>query len=143
MTKNPQYFEGILQLRNPSQEIIDFVADAIEKKENVWIARAQKQKNGIDLYISSNKFLKQIGKKLKEMFCGELIESHTLHSRNRQTSKEVLRGCILFRHYNIKKGDIIKVRGESIKVISVGKEISGKNTETNRKVHIKYEQLRR
>ena len=141
MDKNPKYFEGTLQLRNPSQEIIDFVANEIEKEENVWIAKTVKQKKGIDLYISSNRFLKQIGKKIKERFTGELIQTSTLFTKNKLTSKEVHRGCILFRHYDIKKGDIIKVRGDPIEVLSIGKDIFGRNIETNKKVHIRFEQL--
>lgn len=142
MNKNSDYFEGTLQLRNPTQKIIDFVADEIEKKEDVWIAKTIKQKNGIDLYISSNKFLKQIGRKLKEKFPGELNQTSTLFSKNRMTSKEVHRGCVLFRYYNIKKGDTITIRGETIKVLSIGKKILGRHLETNKKVSIKFEQLR-
>ena len=143
MDKNPKYFEGVLQLRNPSDEIIDFIADEMEKKENVWIAKTEKQKNGIDLYLSSNKFLAYIGKRLKEKFSGELIKTSSLFTRNKLTSKEVMRGCTLFRYYDIKKGDILKIRGEPIEVISIGNDIFGKNLKTNKKTHIKFEQLRK
>ena len=142
MNKNPQYFEGTLQLRNPNQEIIDFVADEIEKRDDVWIAKTENQKKGLDLYLSSNKFLKDIGRKLKAKFPGELVESNKLFSRNKLTSKEVYRGCVLFRYYGIKKGEVIEIRGDSIKIISIGKDILGKNIETNKKVHIKFEQLK-
>jgi NMD protein affecting ribosome stability and mRNA decay len=138
---NKQYFEGVLQLRNPTEEIVDFVANEIEKNTDVWIAKTKKQNNGIDLYISSNKFLTQIGKKLKANFSGQLTKSSSLYTRSKLTSKEVHRGCILFRHFDIKKGDTITVKGEEVKVISIGKDILGK-TKDNKKVHIKFDQLR-
>jgi NMD protein affecting ribosome stability and mRNA decay len=140
--KNPQYFEGTLQLRNPSQELIDFVATEIENS-NAWIAKTKKQKNGIDLLLSSNKFLKDIGKKLKNKFAGELTTSSKLFTRNKQTSKEVHRGCVLFRYYDIKEGDKILFKGETLEIISIGKEIFARNLDNNnKKVHLKFEKLR-
>ena len=141
MNKNPQYFEGVLQLRNPTEEILDFVDKAIKKDENVWIAKKKEQKNGIDLYLSSNKFLKAIAKKLKNSFSGELIETSTLFSRNRLTQKELRRGCILFRYYKVKRGDIITVRSEKYKVISIGKDILVKNLKSNVKSRMNFSNL--
>ena len=141
MDRHPQYFEGTLQLRNPTQKIINFVAENIEKKDNVWIAKTVKQKKGIDLYISSNKFLKEIGKKLKNTFTGELIESNKLYSRNRLTSKEIHRGCVCFRHYDFKKGDNMKYKGDDVEVISIGKDILARDISTKKKVHIKWSEL--
>jgi NMD protein affecting ribosome stability and mRNA decay len=142
MDKNPQYFEGTLQLRNPTQEIIDFVADLVEKKEGAWIAKTKKSKNGIDLYLSSNKFLKEIGKRLKENFPGELVHSSSLFTKNRLTSKEVHRGCVLFRYIPVKKGDIVTIRGEEIEILALGSKILGKSKETNRKVRLEFSDLR-
>jgi NMD protein affecting ribosome stability and mRNA decay len=142
MDKPKQYFEGTLQLRNPTQEIIDFVADAVDKRGNVWIAKTKKVKNGIDLYLSSNKFLREIGRKLKSRFGGQLITSRSLFSQDHMTSKRVYRGCVLFRHYDVKIGDVIDVRGDKIKVLSLGNDIFGKDIKTGKKVYVKFDQLR-
>jgi NMD protein affecting ribosome stability and mRNA decay len=142
-SKSPNYFEGILQLRNPTDEIIDFVYSEVEKKPDVWIAKVKKQKNGMDIQISSNKFLAEIGKKLKDTFPGEMVRSNTLFTENRQTSKQLYRGCYLFRYHDIKKDDVIEIRGKQIRIIAIGKEILGKEVDTNRKIHIKFDQLRR
>lgn len=143
MDKPNQYFEGTLQLRNPSQKIIDFVADEIDRHDNVWIAKTKKVKNGIDLFISSNKLLMGIGRKLKHHFTGELVNSKTLFSQDHMTSKCVYRGCVLFRHFDIKNGDTLEVRGDRIKIISIGSDIFGKNLKTNKRVHIKFSELKR
>jgi len=141
MDRNPQYFEGVLQLRNPTQEIIDFVATEIEKKDNVWIAKSIKLKNGIDLEMSSNKFLKEIGKKLNNKFTGVLKTSKKLFSRNRLTQKEVWRGCVLFKYLNIKKGDKIIYRGDQVEIVSIGKDVLGKIAKTHQKIHIKFSDI--
>jgi len=141
MDKNPQYFEGTLQLRNMTQEIIDFVADDIERKGNVWIAKTQKHKNGIDLFISSNRYLKEIAMKLKNRFPGELVESSTLHSRNNFTSKDLYRGCYMFKYHNVKKGDIIRFKGDDYEIIQIGKDILAKSLSTQKKIHLKFSQL--
>ncbi|MFH2028311.1 MAG: NMD3-related protein [Nanoarchaeota archaeon] len=97
MDKNPDYFEGILQLRNPSEEALNFVLNQFKKNDKVWISKEVKLKTGIDLYVSSNRFLSSIGKKLKKSFKGKLITSKRLHTKNRLTSKEVYRGTVCFR----------------------------------------------
>lgn len=63
-----QYYEGILQLRNPNEETINFIRNQFKNNTKVWIAKEEKQKTGIDYYISSNKFLLKLGKKLKSQF---------------------------------------------------------------------------
>jgi len=94
---NLQYYEGILQIRNPSEEVLNFICNQFENNQKVWIAKHEKLKNGIDFYISSNKFLLALGKKLKKSFKGELKTSRKLHTRNRVTSKAVYRVTVLFR----------------------------------------------
>jgi len=94
---DPNYYEGILQLRNPNEEVVNFVRNQFKNNEKVWIAKQENLKTGIDLYISSNKFLLALGKKLKNSFKGELKTSRKLHSRNRVTSKNIYRVTVLFR----------------------------------------------
>lgn len=94
--KNFQYYEGILQLRNPNKEVINFIGNQFKNNEKVWIAKQQKLKTGIDLYVSSNKFLLVLAKKLKKSFKGELKTSRKLHSRNKLTSKNVYRVTVCF-----------------------------------------------
>ncbi|MEA2037630.1 MAG: NMD3-related protein [Nanoarchaeota archaeon] len=99
--KSPQYFQGILQLRNPNEEVINFIANQLKKNEKVWVAKQVKLKTGIDLYVSSNKFLMALGKKLKKSFKGELKTSRKLHTKHRLTSKNVYRVTVCYRVENI------------------------------------------
>lgn len=138
---NPQYFEGILQLRNPNQEVIDFIEKQTEEKENVFITKKEKVRNGIDFYFTSNKYMQNLGKKLQNCFGGELKFSSKLFSRNRQTSKEIHRVNVLFRIPEFKKGDIVKLKGDKIRVINIGKKVFGKNLDTGKKVTINFKDI--
>lgn len=91
------YYEGILQLRNPNKEVKNFIRNQFKNNPRVWVAKQEKLKTGIDYYISSNKFLLALGRKLKKSFKGELKISRKLHSKNRITSKNIYRVTILFR----------------------------------------------
>jgi len=54
------YFEGILQLRNPNDEVISFINSQIKKRTGVFITKEQKGNNGIDFYITSQKYLQAL-----------------------------------------------------------------------------------
>jgi NMD protein affecting ribosome stability and mRNA decay len=139
MHKN--YYEGILQLRNPNQEVINFVKSQIRKRTDVLITKEKRVHNGIDFYITSQKYLQIIGKKLKRSFNGELKISSKLHTKNRQTSKNVYRVNVLFRLVNCNAGDVLDFRGDKVKILKLGKKILAKNLETGKKLNISYQDL--
>ena len=123
MIKHKDYFEGILQLRNTNDEIIKYVVNQVEKRDDVHISNIKKVKNGFDIYISSQRFMRSLGNKLQNQFHGELKISKKLHTRNRLTGKEVYRVNVLFRYPSFKKGDIIDFKGEKIKIIGIHKKV--------------------
>ena len=136
-----QYFEGILQLRNPSKELLDFVKKETSKRKGVSICKTQKLKNGYDIYFTSQRFLRNLGSKLHKKFKGELKTSRKLHTRHRQTGKNVYRVNVLFKLTLLKKGDTITYRGDELVVMAIGKDILAKNQVTKRKIHIKFKDL--
>jgi NMD protein affecting ribosome stability and mRNA decay len=136
-----QYFEGILQLRNPNGLVIDFINKQIENKEGVFISKRVKVINGYDLYFSSQKFLQNLGRKLQKVFGGEMKISTKLHTQNRMTSRLVYRINVLFRLPTVKKGDVVRMRGEDIEIIGMGRKVVGRSKETGKKVIIEYEEL--
>ncbi len=137
-----QYFEGVLQLRNCNKEILDFITETIgREKGNVWVAKEVKTKEGIDLYISSNKFLKRIGKMLKEKFHGIVKSTSKLHTRDRQTGKKVYRGTVLFRMPNFKLGEIGMLHGDEIKILLISNKVNIKYTKTGTKKQYKFDEI--
>ncbi|MBI4143468.1 hypothetical protein HY487_01135, partial [Candidatus Woesearchaeota archaeon] len=79
MLPRSNYFQGILQLRDVNDEIMAFVHNQIKKrKDEVAVTKTVSFPNGVDLYITSQKFIRILGKKLKENFGGELKVSEKL-----------------------------------------------------------------
>jgi len=141
MLKHENYFEGILQLRNTPDEVIDFVIKQVEKKENSDIANIKKVINGVDIYLSSQKYLRSLGNKLQNSFGGQLIVSRKIHTRNRITSRDVYRVNVLFRMPNFKKGDIIDYKGDKIKIVGIHKKVLAKDIKTGRKLNLSFKDL--
>ncbi len=132
----PNYYQGILQLRDVNDEVIDFVKQQVKKRENVLITKAIRLPNGVDYYLTSQKFLTSLGKKLRESFGGELKISSKLHTRNRQ-GRDLYRVTVLFRLLKFKAGDIVEVRGVKFRLISIRKKIFARNIKTGKKARIR------
>lgn len=90
------YYEAIIQLRPAKKEVVDFVSNQIDK-EKIHVSKIETLKTGINIFVSSNKFAMQLGKKLKKSFKGEIKLSRSLHSRDKQTSKALYRVTVCFR----------------------------------------------
>ena len=100
---NKNYFEGILQLRDVGDNILDFAIKEIRKNENANIAKIKKVKNGVDIYLSPQKCLRSLGNRLQNEFGGQLLVSTKLHTISRITGRELYRVNMLFRIPNFKK----------------------------------------
>ena len=136
----PDYYQGILQLRDINEEIISFVRNQIKKREDVAITKTVKLDNGVDLYITSQKFITMLGKKLKDSFGGELKISSKLHTKSRQ-GKNLYRVNALFRLSKYRKGDVVEVRGDKVRLINIGKKIFARDLKTGNKVTIRKSDL--
>ena len=134
------YYQGILQLRDVNDEILSFVHNQLKKRSDAVVTKTIKFSNGVDLYITSQKFIRALGKKLKESFGGELKISSKLHTRNKQ-GKDLYRVNVLFRLSKYKKGDIVSVRGDKVRLITIGKKIFAKDLKTGKKVTIRNSDL--
>jgi len=134
------YYQGILQLRDINDEILSFVRNQVKKRGDVAVTKTIKYPNGVDLYMTSQKFITILGKKLKESFGGELKVSSKLHTQNRQ-GKYLYRVNVLFKFSKYKKGNVVFVRGEKVRLISVGKKIFARNLKTGKKIRIRREDL--
>ncbi len=134
------YFQGILQLRDVNDEILSFVHNQIKKRGNVAVTKTIKFSNGVDLYMTSQKFIRILGKKLKESFGGQLKISSKLHTKSKQ-GKDLYRVNVLFKTLKYKKGDVVAVRGDKVRLISIGKKIFARDVSTGKKVTIRVSDL--
>jgi NMD protein affecting ribosome stability and mRNA decay len=136
------YFEGVLQLRNPTHEINEFIDEALAKKGDVFITKRKKVKDGVDCWITSQHFLQVLGKKLQQKFGGEMKLSSTLFSRSRQTSRDIFRINILYRYCPVKPGEVKQYKGETVKVVKCGKgKITVKDMKTGKTRFVEYKEL--
>ena len=136
------YFEGVLQLRNPTPEINEFIEEALAKKGNVFITKRKKCKDGVDCWITSQHFLQVLGKKLQQKFGGEMILSSTLFSRSRQTSRDIFRINVLYRYSPVRVGDVKQYRGEDVKVVKCGRDkITVKDMKTGKTRFVEYKEF--
>ena len=90
--KHANYYEAILQLRNPDADVDDLVHRVVElvrvkDQEDTFISKRKKVKNGVDLYLSSNTGAINIGRQLFREMGGELKVTKKIFSQHRMTSK--------------------------------------------------------
>jgi NMD protein affecting ribosome stability and mRNA decay len=140
--KPPQYFEGILQLRECSHEVQDFVIEECKKNNRGRIGKVKSSKGGFDFYMQSNTFLGHLEKKLKDNFVGEFTKTATLHTKDKQTSKDLYRITVLFRQSPFKKGDNLLIKGDIYNIISIGKKVIAKELKTNKKSTFTFHELK-
>lgn len=136
------YFEGILQLRNVNDGVVDFAVSEIENSD-VNIAKTKQLEKGIDIYVSRQRFLRTIASKLQKRFGGQIIVSRKLHTKSRLTGRDLYRVNVLFRLPYFKKGDVIEYKGDKIRVVNMGKKIFAKNIATGKKLNLGYKDLLR
>lgn len=133
-----EYFEGELQLRSATPELVAFVKNDLAEQERngVHIAKEKIKGDYADFKLTSSKYLRALGKKIRARFNGELTETSRLFSRNKQTSKDIYRTTVLFKLRGHRIGDTIIQRGREIKITTIGKKVSGIDVKTGRKVFV-------
>ena len=136
----PDYYQGILQLRDIDDDVIEFVRSQINKRDDVAVTKVVKHSNGFDYYITSQKYLQILAKKLRESFGGFLKTSSRLHTKSR-TGKDLYRVNVLYRQTIHKIGDIVNVRGDDYKLIHIGGKVFAKDVKTGRRKTLRSEDL--
>ncbi len=87
------YFEGILQLRNPTDEVRDFIERDLKSasKKGVFISKTAEMKKGVDLYFTNKNHMKLLAQRIHNAFGGVLKINSQLFSHNHETSKDIFR----------------------------------------------------
>lgn len=140
--KHSGYFEGILQLREQTDEVLKFIDEALSHRDDVRIAKTLKVTNGLDLYFSSKNFLVSVGKNLFARFGGELKISKRLFSQDKVTSRTIYRVTVMFRPPKFKVGDVVKAKGHELRVKLMKKQILGTDVKSGEKVWFDYDDIK-
>ncbi len=131
--KHSEYYEAILQLREVTDEVIDFVDKEIKKK-NIFVAKIKKVTNGHDYYLGNGNLTRNLGKTLQEKYGGEFVVTATLFTR--KEGRPVYRLTVLFRAMPFKKGDLVEYHDETYNVIMSGKKVMLQQAKTGKKVQV-------
>lgn len=143
MNERPKdYFEGILQIRGGSPELLKWIHNRIKVDDRARVAKEKKVKNGVDVYISDQHYLQNLGKQLKRNFDGLLKVSRRLHSTDKMTSKLLYRVTVLFKILLYKRGDIVTLHGEQVKVLNIGNRAQVRDLKSGAKKDVELELLR-
>ncbi len=113
------YFEGILQVRNGTQELMTWIHNRVKADNKAKITKEKRVSNGIDLYMTDQHYLQNLGRKIKEKFTGILKTSKRLHTMDKMTSKHIYRVTVLFKMLPLKRGDIITFQGEQVEILRI------------------------
>ena len=138
-----KYFEGILQIRNHTDELLEYIRKKVETDKKAIITKELKVMGGVDLYFSSQRYLRSLGKHLKDRFTGDMKMTRSLHTISRSTGKRLYRVTVLFRLLKYKKGDELEIEGEQWQVMTVDKKVIVKNLRTGQKKQYKLHELER
>lgn len=138
--KHPNYFEAVLQLRDVSQEVLDWVEDEMFSTK-VVVSKVSEVKNGFDFYLADNNQAKALGKKLQQKFGGEFQVTSSLHTK--KDGKDVYRITILFREAPFRKGDIVDYHDDRYEIKSMSKAIYMQDLKSGKKIHVKYDEMSR
>jgi NMD protein affecting ribosome stability and mRNA decay len=130
--KQGQYFEGTIQLRNVSEEMLDFARKYL-KENDAFASNIKEIKDGYDMDISDQKKLQTLGQQLKKTFGGKLIVSIRQFTQDKQTSKQIYRVNALYEGPKYKKGEVIKTEKGIFLLTNVSGKISAVDLRNGKK----------
>ncbi len=137
------YFEGILQIRDGNAELLNWIRDRIKSDGKARIAKEKKVTNGVDLYLSEQHYLQNLGRKIKEKFTGILKISMRQHTTDKMTSKLLYRVTVLFKVLPFKRGDIVTLHGEQVEILRIANRAQIKDVKSGKKRDVDLESLKR
>jgi NMD protein affecting ribosome stability and mRNA decay len=135
-SRHYNYFEGEIQLRKVTPEIINYVLKRIGEAGETVPQVVEHDLNSVDIQVSSKKIIRQIANELVRKFGGEMSEHERLHSSDRLTSKLRYRLNMLYKKHDYDKGCVIILEDEPFLVhgfqdarLKVESLITRKNTQ--------------
>jgi nonsense-mediated mRNA decay protein 3 len=126
------YFIAILQLRVKNETQIDtiqnilnrinsFTQNLFEKDHRQYISKIEDQKNGVDLYLSTNELMNHLVKFLKSNYHFLLKRTKKLVGRDRQKGKNVYRLKTLIKFLPISIHDVVEIDGQEYTITGITK----------------------
>ncbi len=123
--RGTKYFEGILQLRQPTDTVKEFIKKHLKQSEEKgnMLTNEKKVIGGIDYYLTSNRFTNTLGILLQKKFGGILKTSAHTYSRNKLTSKTMYRLSVFFEPLPIDLDEVFLFEDRLLKLTRKGKQV--------------------
>ena len=136
-------FQGKLQLRNYTKELLRWVRAQVKKDKKSHIMYENRTKEGMDFYFSNQRYLRTLGRKLGEHFVGELKSTRKLHTQERTSGRQIFRVTVLFRLLPLKRGATFVADNMKYKVLTLDKLVhvqdeNGKKMEFSKEFVLKH-----
>ena len=128
------YYEAVLQIRNIRPEVLDFANSEIRAR-NVRVAKTERHRNGIDIYLPSQGFAARLGKKLAGKFGGKLEITTKLFGESR-TGRTLYRATVLYVAPDYMPGNIVEVNSKIVRIKNVSKFVEGLDLAARKNVKI-------
>lgn len=140
-TGQSSYFEGVLQLKNPTNEVMDYIDSQFKKieKKGIFVTDQKESKAMVELFITDQTYLKVLAQNIQKQFGGKLSMNETLFSHNRQSGKDLYRLTILLVLPSLKKQDIIYFKKRIYIITNLSDKIIIKDIENENKTKISYD----
>ncbi|HLC32956.1 MAG TPA: NMD3-related protein [Candidatus Nanoarchaeia archaeon] len=144
MNERPStYFEGILQLRSNTPQLLAWVHKRIKQDGKARVAKEKKITGGVDLYLSDQHYLQSLGRKINHEFVGLIKVSRRLHTVNKMTSKLLYRVTVLFQQLHWKRGQKVMIDGEEFEIMNIADRVQIKNVKSGERSLIDADRLLR
>jgi NMD protein affecting ribosome stability and mRNA decay len=133
-----KYFEGILQTRNVTDEIVQFIINDAEKQKSKGVHITKEDHiegagRNIDYYYTDKGYLKVIAEKLRNHFGATLKHNAQLFSIDWETSKNLYRLNLLVEFPKYNKNDVLKIDNQLYMIVSMDEKVHVLNLKTNSK----------
>ncbi len=115
------YYEGIVQLRNCTDDSIRLVRRLAKEKMPNMISEEKIVRGGVDFYVKKKSFLRFVASKVQERLGGEVIFSDKIHGIDKLTSKQIFRETVLINLPRLVKKEVVVFDGNVYSVFSVNK----------------------
>lgn len=139
--KGSKYYEGVVQIRNKNHSSYDEIVEKLHSsmnKKNVFSTKIIELKSGIDVYVSSKRFIQSFLKDVQKRYGGEVKLSPKLFSVSK-SGKELYRLTGVIHLPELQKGDIIDSKNGLFIIDSMNRDIiHGRELKNLKKKQIKY-----
>lgn len=133
MKQDEKYYQGVLQLRNASNTILETVLHHIQSlaSKGIAINKTVPEPPNYDLYMNDRKAIISIARKIQSQFGGKLLEDARHFSYDWLKSKNIYRTNITLFLFSQVKHDVVSNRqGRLFRVLSVQQKMTLKAYDT-------------